>query len=148
MIKNVTKPFYAEGLHFGCTRCSVCCRHTPGYVFLSFNDLNRLLLSTRMKKEEFLRVYCRNILTIHGNKISLKEKQNYDCIFWSLEGCIHYESRPFQCRSFPFWKSHLGSPGKWQNLKSFCPGVGKGTLHSKEVIEDWLDKVKQEEYYY
>ena len=26
-------PFYAEGLRFACTRCSICCRGEPGYAF-------------------------------------------------------------------------------------------------------------------
>ena len=34
--------FYSDGLRFECTRCSRCCRHTPGYVFLSENDVERL----------------------------------------------------------------------------------------------------------
>ncbi len=34
--------FYGRGLRFECTRCSRCCRHNPGYVFLSPVDLARL----------------------------------------------------------------------------------------------------------
>ncbi|HUX21603.1 MAG TPA: YkgJ family cysteine cluster protein, partial [Spirochaetia bacterium] len=36
------KPFYQDGLRFECTRCDACCRHEPGYVFLSQTDLRRL----------------------------------------------------------------------------------------------------------
>ena len=148
LIGNKIKPFYAEGLEFKCNRCSVCCRHTPGYVFLSLNDLHRLLSHTQMEKEKFLQTYCRIIPTFRGKKISLQEKRNYDCIFWNNGGCIYYEARPFQCRSFPFWTSHLSSKSKWQELTSFCPGIGKGIMHHRIVIEEWIKEGKGENYFY
>ena len=148
MIGNIVKPFYAEGLRFECYRCSTCCRHTPGYVFLSLNDLESLVSITGMTEKEFLSTYCREVFTIRGKKISLKEKANYDCIFWEKDGCIYYEARPFQCRSFPFWKQYLGTKRRWDNLLSFCPGIGKGQTHTKEEIEEWIEKVSREEYYY
>ena len=148
LIKNIVKPFYIDGLCFECHRCSTCCRHTPGYVFLSLNDLNLLVTATGLNEKDFLKAYCRTITTIRGKKISLKEKENYDCIFWEKDGCLHYKARPFQCRSFPFWRSFLGSKKRWQNLTSFCPGVGKGKLHLKEKIEEWIEQVQNENYFY
>jgi len=148
LIGNIIKPFYLEGLSFECCRCSTCCRHTPGYVFISLNDLELLASHTGMDKKEILTKYCREIYTIRGTKISLKEKPNYDCIFWEKDGCIYYEARPIQCRSYPFWKAYLGNRRKWESLRSFCPGIDKGKKHSKEEIEEWLDKVRQENYYF
>jgi uncharacterized protein len=148
LIRNKIKPFYAEGLRFECNRCSQCCRHTPGYVFLSRNDLDTLVSYLGMDEKDFLYAYCREVCTIRGKKISLKEKANYDCIFWEKDGCLYYEARPFQCRSFPFWKQYLGTKKRWDNLVSFCPGIGKGQTHTKEEIEEWIEKVNREEYYY
>jgi Fe-S-cluster containining protein len=76
-----------------------------------------------------------------GEKLSLREKADYDCVFWK-NGCTVYESRPLQCRSFPFWESALLSPGSWKRLS--CPGLGKGDLHSKEYIETCLAQQKAE----
>jgi len=132
-------PFYADGLRFSCTRCSRCCRHDPGYVFLSRADLDALAAGTGLKEEKFIETCCRKVETGGHIRLSLKEKPNYDCIFWEAGGCRVYGYRPFQCRSYPFWHSNLGSPRQWKVLGSECPGVGTGELHSREEIEAWLD---------
>ncbi|RKX73185.1 MAG: YkgJ family cysteine cluster protein, partial [Spirochaetes bacterium] len=82
------KTFYSEGLKFECRRCSSCCRYSPGYVFLFNQDLKNLCKITGLPEIDFLRKYCREV-TINGIKrISLKEKSNYDCIFWEEGGCV------------------------------------------------------------
>jgi Fe-S-cluster containining protein len=145
---KLLKPFYGNGLHFECTKCSTCCRHTPGYVFLSKNDMTSLLEAMKLTFSQFFNQYCRIVPTFNGIKISLIEKPNFDCIFWKDDGCIFYDNRPFQCRSFPFWKSYLSSLNKWNSLKSFCPGIDRGSLHSGCEIERWINNVKKEDYYY
>ena len=67
-------PFYSRGLRFECTGCSRCCRHEPGYVFLSDNDLSRLCAAKELSRAEFLEKYCRSV-NIHGfSRLSLREK--------------------------------------------------------------------------
>lgn len=131
-------PFYAEGLRFTCRRCSRCCRHTPGYVFLSETDVVRMSRSLRTSRESFLARYTREVAIGPMKRISLKEKQNIDCIFWEGSGCSIYKDRPLQCRSFPFWSSCLSSRDSWEGFAGGCPGIGKGRLHSRERIEEWL----------
>jgi Fe-S-cluster containining protein len=145
---KLLQPFYENGLHFECTQCSTCCRHTPGYVFLSKNDIASLLEATKKTFSQFFRQYCRIVPTFSGTKISLIEKPNFDCIFWNDNGCIYYDYRPFQCRSFPFWKSYLVSLNKWMSLKSFCPGIDRGNLHTEYEIKAWIENGQKEEYYY
>jgi len=131
-------PFYVNGLHFTCTQCSQCCRHDPGYVFLTYEDLDQLLIPVKCSKEEFINMYCK-VVDINGLKrLSLKEKSNFDCIFWESGGCSVYEYRPLQCRSYPFWSNFLDSRKSWDSLKPSCPGVNKGELHKKEEIDYWL----------
>jgi uncharacterized protein len=130
--------FYKYGLRFECTRCSRCCRHTPGYVFLSATDLDALIHATQTPRPEFLRTYCRQIPLGLVTRVSLKEKANLDCIFWETGGCSVYESRPLQCRSFPFWSACVSSPEEWELHARQCPGIGKGALHSQKEIEGWL----------
>ncbi|MEW5817166.1 MAG: YkgJ family cysteine cluster protein, partial [Spirochaetota bacterium] len=79
--------FYEGGLFFECTRCSRCCRHEPGYVFLSFNDIERLAAATRLTFDEFIDTYCRIINYTGFKRISLSEKENFDCILWDKGGC-------------------------------------------------------------
>ena len=132
------EPFYSDGLRFGCTRCSKCCRHTPGYVFLSEADIGPLLRALTVSRQVFLQKYCRRVRFGPVQRLSLKEKPNVDCILWEAGGCSVYKARPLQCRSFPFWSSCLVSVQEWQFRGRQCPGIGTGPLHNREEIEDWL----------
>jgi Fe-S-cluster containining protein len=132
------KTFYEDGLRFECTRCSKCCRHTPGYVFLSEEDIGPLLSALNLSRHDFLRLYCRHVRIGPAHRLSLKEKPNVDCILWEGGGCSVYAARPLQCRSFPFWSSCLSSADEWELHARQCPGMGKGRLHSREEIEGWL----------
>ena len=155
-------PFYAQGLRFSCTRCSSCCRFEKGYVFLSQKDASKLAASLNMDYNNFIERYCRWIPSMNGGQnrkleLSLKEKSNYDCIFWTPElstspqgglygtvsgvpneGCQVYESRPLQCRSFPFWQSVLSNKGSWEMTSKDCPGMGRGVHFSQDSIKKWL----------
>ena len=139
--------FYKKnGLQFECTRCSACCRIDPGYVFLSLNDLDSLIKRLNMTKDAFIKKYCRIVTIGEKKRLSLKEKTNYDCIFWSDDGCAVYEDRPFQCRSYPFWNSFLSSRNAWEKEALSCPGMNNGKRHSAKVIEEWLKKRDNENY--
>jgi Fe-S-cluster containining protein len=144
------RPFYAQGLRFSCTRCSSCCRFEPGFVFLTGQDLDRLAGKLDMVREEFIAVYCRWVPVFEAPEkgpdkkgggdifqLSLKEKSNYDCIFWK-GGCGVYDARPRQCGTFPFWPSILSSRGVWDGFAQHCPGIGKGELHNGEYIHSCL----------
>jgi Fe-S-cluster containining protein len=135
--------FYDEGLRFTCVRCSNCCRHSPGYVFLIRKDVKRLLVATGLDLKAFQERYLREVNLSGIHRISLKEKPNYDCIFWQKDGCSVYRYRPMQCRSYPFWSGNLVSPHAWEQLKSSCPGVGVGRVHSRREIERWLRKAEE-----
>ena len=132
--------FYKDGLRFECTRCSKCCRHTPGYVFLSEVDIARLAAALALTTQEFLLRYCHRVRFGPVQRVSLKEKPNIDCIFWDNGGCTVYEARPLQCRAYPFWSSCVSTPEEWRHHAGQCPGIGRGPLHSREEIEGWLDQ--------
>jgi Fe-S-cluster containining protein len=132
------QPFYLDGLRFSCARCSACCRHESGFVFLSEQDLTRLAAASQMEYTEFVKTWCRWIPAgIGRERLSLKEKSNYDCVFWD-SGCVVYNARPLQCRTFPFWDSILASPDAWQAAGAECPGMGTGAAHSQSEIEACL----------
>ena len=130
--------FYSSGLRFQCARCSRCCRHTPGYVFLSPADLDLLVEALGIERRDFLQTYCRRVSLGLANRISLREKPNCDCILWDNGGCTAYEARPLQCRSFPFWSACVSSAAEWEHHARQCPGMGKGNLHPRSEIERWL----------
>ncbi len=130
--------FYSGGLRFQCTRCSRCCRHTPGYVFLSEPDIARLSRHLGVSAEEFRRAYCRKVPLGIVTRISLTEKSNLDCVLWEKDGCSAYSARPLQCRSFPFWSSCLAGKEEWEKTAGSCPGIGEGPVHGREEIDTWL----------
>ena len=102
-----------------------------------------------MGYNEFIAAYCRWIPAAGGcRQLSLKEKSNYDCIFWIKKGreggCSVYETRPLQCRAFPFWSTVVSSQSSWKATAADCPGMGRGVLHSRDSIEKWLAQRQKE----
>jgi len=136
--------FYQSGLRFECTRCSRCCRHTPGYVFLSSADVDALCGALGMDRPGVLKEYCRRVSIGLAHRISLREKPNFDCILWEDGGCSVYQARPLQCRSFPFWSGCVSSVEEWEHHGRQCPGIGRGALHSRREIEMWLAQRSRE----
>jgi Fe-S-cluster containining protein len=139
------KLFYEDGLCFSCKQCSSCCRYDPGFVFLSEKDVKVLAEALEITYNEFVQVYCRWIpFGDRMERLSLRELSNYDCVFWKSGGCSVYQSRPLQCRTFPFWQSVAASEEAWNGTKETCPGMGQGTHHSKDEIEARLKEREAE----
>ena len=141
--------FYNEGLYFSCTKCSDCCRHESGIVLLSEKDVNILMEfiveAEKIEYNCFIETYCRWVpVGTRYEQLSLKEKANFDCIFWEENGCSVYPARPLQCRAFPFWHSLLDSSKTWNHIAKYCSGIGKGTLVTRNEIEIWLKKQTSE----
>lgn len=122
-----------KGLAFQCQQCSYCCRFEPGFVFLTPSDIIRMSSFFKITAEEFLREHCREVNSSEGCLVSLKEKENHDCMYWD-KGCTVYEARPVQCRTYPFWTSVLKNKESWEKESTYCPGIGKGPLLSEEEI--------------
>lgn len=128
--------FYSQGLHFSCQRCSFCCGHAPGFVYLSKRDLLTLVNHMNMTIADFVEKYCRWADYYYGTQvIALKEMKNYDCILWN-NGCTAYEARPIQCSTYPFWSWMIADKETWDDCAKDCPGMNKGELWSVEVIEE------------
>jgi Fe-S-cluster containining protein len=102
---------------------------------LSGEDVDILAAALDMGREGFIKTWCR--WAFFGGELeylSLKEKLNYDCVFWN-NGCTVYQDRPLQCKTFPFWESTVISAEAWKNAGLECPGIGQGELHSMVHIE-------------
>lgn len=127
--------FYGSGLRFECQRCLYCCSSEPGYVYLSREDIINGANATALSPRDFISVYCRVIDFGTFSMISLREKENYDCIFLTKEGCSIYQARPVQCRTYPFWPSVIESEESWKKEARSCPGIGKGPVIPREEIE-------------
>lgn len=128
--------FYKNGLHFECTRCSDCCRLSPGVVYLSKKDLTRLSECFKISEAEFIGKYCR-WLQYYGNReaLCLLEKDNYDCILWGKDGCTAYGARPVQCSTYPFWPWIVRDADSWKDEAKSCPGIDSGSLRPADEID-------------
>ena len=126
------KRWFGESLRFSCKQCGNCCRGPePGYVWVSDEEIKALAARLELTVEQFGRRYLRRI----GAKLSLVERANHDCVFWQEgSGCVVYEQRPMQCRTFPFWAEITASRESWGRF-GWCHGKDQGREYSREEIE-------------
>ncbi|MEW6549171.1 MAG: YkgJ family cysteine cluster protein [Spirochaetota bacterium] len=123
-----------SGLRFSCVQCGGCCTGSPGYVWLSEEDIQRLADAFALSREVFIQTYCIAVDIGEGRAVSLSEKEGFDCILLVEGRCSAYEARPVQCRTYPFWEEIVSSETSWREEAKHCPGIGKGFLHSPESI--------------
>jgi len=122
--------WYHDGLRFACTRCGNCCQG-PGYVWVDEQEIGVLARHLEMDPVTFEAVYTRQA----GRGRSLRDQANDNCIFYADgQGCLVYDSRPRQCRTWPFWSQNLESPAAWKRTQERCPGSGHGELFTAEDI--------------
>ena len=126
-------PWYRDGLKFTCSECGDCCSGSPGYVWVTAEEISVMAKALNHTVDEFEDIYVRKI----GARKSLKELPNYDCVFLDekTRKCELYEARPTQCKTWPFWESNLRTPEDWQRTCVECPGSGLGKLYSLDSIE-------------
>lgn len=128
------EPWYADGLRFTCSQCGKCCRSHGEYqfVYLTGEDIGRLSDHFGQTRREFLFEYTER----DGAWRVLKWPNNEHCIFLTEQGCSVYESRPEQCRTWPFWNENLDEDVWLEEVAPFCPGVGQGRHYSlTEILE-------------
>lgn len=139
-----------RGLRFSCTMCGDCCTGPPGYVRFTPDEGRAMATELGISEDEFLDQYT------HQTSIgrSLDEKKTpfgYDCVFLDREKipgkavCGLYNSRPSQCRTWPFWPGNLVSPQAWARASTRCPGMNRGTLHPVEVVQLTLERALRAE---
>ncbi len=131
------KEFWQDGMAFSCQCCSHCCRHEPGFVFLSAKDIQSIMHALSISFAEFKLQYAKPVDIGTGWCISLREKRNHDCILWD-DGCTVYEHRPVQCSTYPFWSAILESTESWKAEAADCPGIGKGLAVDAVLIQEKL----------
>jgi Fe-S-cluster containining protein len=121
-------------------------------VWFERNEGQAMAAALGLSLEAFLRRFAR---TIHG-RWSLLERsgpRGMDCILLdrvSQPGkalCRVYQSRPAQCRTWPFWQGNLVSRDAWDRARDRtpCPGMDHGPLIPPESILERLHAERQSE---
>jgi Fe-S-cluster containining protein len=139
--------FFDHGIHFECRRCGVCCTGDPGIIYVGKDELTRIAEYLSLQVPFFIEKYLYPIKT----EYSIKEHADGQCFFYK-NGCTIYPVRPHQCKTFPFWFENLRSLKKWKRISKECPGIGCGSLHSKEqileIVQSNMDLVVKMNLYY
>ena len=123
------KEIFKNGIRFKCQGSSNCCvsRGNYGFVYLCKKDVKKIANFFNISIKEFKKKYC----NISNGYTHLKEiNKNGNCQFLNKKKCSIYESRPIQCRTWPFWRENMNAK-KWnKEIINFCPGIGKGKIIS------------------
>lgn len=136
--------WYSKGVRFECQRCGHCCGGEPGNVFISPDDVQRIASHLCISSGDFLSQYCREVDMGSYYQTSLKEREDYSCIFLTDKGCAIYEVRPLQCRTYPFWPYIFSDRALLEAEKAQCPGIGKGEVHDETEIRTCLSAMTRE----
>ncbi len=130
---SAAQPWYKDGLQFTCTQCGDCCTGPPGVVWVTDEEIREIAEALDKPIGEIRLFHTR----IVRGRVSLTEYENGDCTFFDpiKRHCRVYKSRPIQCRTWPFWNSHLESEKAWQRICDVCPGSGTGAFFSLEEIQ-------------
>ncbi|MGL4539356.1 MAG: YkgJ family cysteine cluster protein [Candidatus Rhabdochlamydia sp.] len=134
----MSEKWYKEGLRFGCTECGKCCTGSPGYVWISDEEVEKIAQFLQISFEECIKKYTRKVA---GRLSLLEDYHNYDCIFLKDKRCQIYSTRPKQCRNFPWWLETLKTKKNWEEEAIRCEGINHANapLISFEEIEKQLD---------
>ena len=128
-----SKPWYANGLRFTCTRCGNCCRNHGDYafVYLAEADVSAIARHLGLSREDFLRTHCQ---TVDG-WVTLRMDSPACPFLEAGQTCAIYPVRPKQCATWPFWKENL-ERATWEGaVKDCCPGIGRGSLTPAAEVE-------------
>lgn len=116
-------PWYKGGLRFQCTECGKCCTGTPGFVWVSEDEILAMATILNISVELFKRKYIRR----RDNRYALTEKKkengDFDCVFLKDNRCQVYQNRPIQCRTYPWWRENLNSEQSWKLAAKECEGI-------------------------
>jgi Fe-S-cluster containining protein len=126
------RPWFADGLRFGCTISGRCCRSHGDYthVYFTQREERRLARHLDLSIPELRRRYIK----IEGG-YRVARSRDSACVFLDDCSCIIYPVRPVPCRTWPFWPELRSSKWWKSHVLPVCQGAGSGRMHSLREIE-------------
>jgi uncharacterized protein len=140
----IEKTWWDKGIKFECQGSGKCCTSHGeyGFVYMNLEDRRRMAKHLKLSTTAFTKKYCAKTKGVYH---LIERKDNPDCLFLNNKRCGVYEGRPTQCRTWPFWPEVMNAKTWNKEVKTFCPGVGKGKLISAKVIEKTLKEQDRSE---
>ena len=139
----MNRPWWMDGVPFACQPdCGRCCDEPGGIVYLRPEDAQNLANHHGMSVEDWFERDCRQ--TLDGRYILNSDQYTDVCIYLDEnKKCTVYQSRPAQCKSYPFWAENVRSDRSWKRTVKECPGldaedviiIDGNTIRTK-IIED------------
>ncbi len=114
--------FLADGVRFACTDCGACCTGAPGWIQVSREEI--LAIAGYLGEEP--RSLAARAVRREGDRLSLREGENGDCVFFKERRCQIHPVKPAQCRLYPFWFRNVRNEEAWDRTRRECPGIGEG----------------------
>jgi len=123
-----------RGLRFECTQCGKCCwtRGEFSHVYLTTEDIAALAAATGLGRRRFRERHTfrdengwTELDFVGGRCVMLDAKTSL---------CTVYESRPTQCRTFPFWPEMIRRGAWTSEARRICEGVGNGRVVPKDEV--------------
>jgi Fe-S-cluster containining protein len=128
-----------NGVRFACRPgCTSCCR-VRGYVYLTEDDLRRAAAFLGVNQRSFERRYIYRTRHL----LRLRKTRNAQCHFLQDGGCSIHPAKPTQCSAFPFWPELVGSRSGWRQLRTYCPGIGKGDFIPVQAVQRIANRMRE-----
>lgn len=112
--------FFSSSSHNIFLGCGKCCQ-VEGEVWLDTDEVADIACTLNVSAESFFEQY---VDSARSGWVKLKNKVNDDasvsdnCIFLDSENrksCTVYQSRPLQCRTYPYWPRLLTDESSWED---------------------------------
>lgn len=126
--------WFQNSLSFSCTACGKCCKGATS-VYVNAAESRQLADQLKMPIVDFLKSYVEER---ENTLMSLKSKPGgVGCIFLQNNKCSVYDSRPTQCRTYPFWPDIVMGEAEWKAEASSCEGIKVDSRLSSDVMPDY-----------
>jgi Fe-S-cluster containining protein len=123
-MEEIIKSVKSDLIEFECKKCGNCCKGDSGHIWLTEKEQQDIASFLGIPLKKFLKTYT----VKSSGRISLKEKKISDNDYWCIfldkdKGCLIYEHRPHQCRTYPYWENIINDSEYLDFVLQDCPGV-------------------------